>query len=114
MIIPNHDKNDYQNSLQELYDLLQKTYWIASTIEAKDAINGLAQAASEILTTLNQGELDTATSQYTALKSTIVRVNAKLQTVHAQVDGWIHAISVAAEVTEAIDKTVNLATKVVK
>ncbi|MGA2802311.1 MAG: hypothetical protein ABSE97_08105 [Verrucomicrobiota bacterium] len=112
MIISSPVQNNYQQSLQRLYNLLNQAYWVASTIEAKDAINGLAQAVSDILTTLNQGALDSSTTQYTILKANVAAVNAKLQSVQTQISDWIHVISVATQVTNAMDQAINLAAKV--
>jgi hypothetical protein len=106
------DQSSYQDALQQLYDTLNQAYWVATTIDAKDAINGAAQAVSDILTTLNQGALDSNTAQYTTLKSTVTAVNNKLITIKSQVNNWIHAISVAGQVAGAIDQALNLAAKV--
>jgi len=114
MPISTTDQNNYRDSLQKLYNLLNQAYWVASTIEAKDAINGLAQAVSDILTVLNQGALETNTAQYTTLKATVGMVNAKLQSVQSQINNWVHVISIAAQVTSAIDNAIDLAAKVIK
>src|SRR5579884_1951998 len=95
---------DYESALQKLYDLLNNAYWLASDIGSKDAINGAAQAISDILTTLNQGALDANTEAYAGLKISINAVNAKLQTVQAQINNWVHVISVAGQVASAIDQ----------
>lgn len=112
MIVAANVQSDYQKALQALYDLLNQAYWYASTIEAKDALNGLAQAVSEILTTLNQGALDSNTAAYATLKSDVDAVNTKLNSVQTQINNWIHAISIATQVTGAIDQAVNEAAKV--
>ncbi len=112
MQIPPATQTAYQQALQQLYDSLNQAYWVASTIEAKDAIHGLAQAAYDILTALNQGALDTDTAQYATLKTNVDAVNAKLTAVQAQINSWIHVIALATQLTGAIDKALGLAAKV--
>jgi hypothetical protein len=112
MNIPTADQEDYEQALQELYDLLDQAYWVASTIEAKDALNGLSQAVDDILTTLHQGALDTNTNTYTTLKTTVAAVNAKLSSVQNQINNWIHVIKIATQISGKIDQVINSAVKV--
>jgi|ERR1700677_1121637 hypothetical protein len=103
---------DYITSLEQLHDLLDDGFWAATTIEAKDAINELSQAVFEILTTLEQQTIESATPEYVALKGTVDAVNAKLQIVQGQINAWIHKIELANQVAEAIAQAVALAAKV--
>jgi DNA repair ATPase RecN len=103
---------DYITALEQLHDLLDEAYWVATTIEAKDAINGLSQAVFDILTTLHEQAIQANTPQYTALKATVDAVNAKLQTVQGQINDWIHKIDVAGQVVAGIAQAVALAAKV--
>lgn len=112
MAISPDAQNQYQQALQSLYNVLNQAYWYASTIDAKDAINGLAQAVSDVLTTLNQGALDSNSAQYTSLNTTVKAINDKLQTVQTEINDWVHAISIATQVTNAIDQAVSTAAKV--
>jgi hypothetical protein len=112
MIIPANDQTACQQSLQQLYDLLDQAYWVASTIEAKDAINGLTQALHGILTTLNQGALDDATAEYATLKATVAAVNSKIESVQAQINNWIHVVSLATQIAGAMDQALSACAKV--
>ena len=109
MIIAKQDQDNLRNSLQSLYDLLNKAYWYPSTIEAKDAINGSAQAVFQIITVLNQAALDSDSDQYKALKITVTAVNKKLTSVPAQIDNWIHDVGIATQVASVIDQALGYA-----
>ena len=104
MPITDTDIDDYRNALSDLHDQLNQAYWYASTIEAKDALNGLSQAVADILTEVNVEALDENTDKYKPLKEKIDAVNKKLKSVKAQIDGWVHAISIATEVVKIIDQ----------
>jgi hypothetical protein len=103
---------DYTASLEQLHDLLTNAYWVATSIEAKDALTGLSQAVFDILTTFEQEEIETATPEYVALKGTVNAVNVKLQAVQTQINDWIHKIDVATKVVGAIAQALALAAKV--
>jgi hypothetical protein len=103
---------DYTTALEQLHDLLDDAYWSATTIEAKDAINDLSQSIFEILTTLEQQAIQTATPEYIALKSTVDAVNANLQVFQGKVNGWIQKIDIANKVLSAIAQAVAQAGKV--
>jgi len=107
MIIAANDQTNYQQSLQTLEDLLDNAYWSATSIQAKDAITSLTQNISDILTTLNQGALDTNSASYTPLKAAVSAANTKLQTAQTQINNWVHVITVATQVTSAIDQVIN-------
>lgn len=112
MIVSTIDQDNYQQSLQQLYNLLNQECGNASSIPAQDAINDLSQVVFGILTTLNQGALDTNTAQYVKLKADVTAANTKLQNARKQINNWINAISIATQVTGAIDQAINLAAKV--
>ncbi|HEX3720946.1 MAG TPA: hypothetical protein VH595_23590 [Verrucomicrobiae bacterium] len=103
---------DYIDGLEQLHDLLDDAYWAATTIDAKDAFNGLSQAIFDILTTLEAGEIESATPQYVALKADVDAVNTKLDSVQVQVNGWIHKIALANQVVGAMAQGIALAAKV--
>jgi len=112
MIVSTIDQNNYQQLLQQLYNLLNQAYGNASSIAAQDAINDLSQVVFGILTALNQGALDTNTAKYIKLKADVTAANTKLQNARKQIDNWINTISITTHVTGAIDQAINLAAKV--
>ena len=114
MNISASDRENYRNSLQTLYDALRKAYWAASTIEAKDAITDLSQSVFDSLTILDQEALDSDTTQYKALKATVVAMDAKLRLVRSRTNNWIRAVSVASQLTATIDETIGLAAKFIR
>ena len=102
----------YTASMEQLHDQLTSAYWYATTVDAKDALTGCSQAVFDILTTLEQEVIETATPEYAALKNDVTAVNTKLQSVQTQINDWIHKIDVAGQVISAIAQAVALAGKV--
>ena len=103
---------EYREALQDLYDQLDRACPAAATLEAKDAIRGLTESIFDILTALNQADIASNAPQYAAIKTTIRDVNQQLQRVQGRVDDWIHVVSVSAQVTHAIGRAIELASKV--
>jgi len=103
---------EYREALQDLYDQLIRVCPAAATLEAKDAIRGLTESIFDVLTTLNQADIASNTPQFAATKTAIRDVNQQLQKMQGRMDDWIHVVSVSEQVTNAIDKAIDLASKV--
>ena len=103
---------DYRQALQNLYDQLSQAFPVAATVEAKDAIRDLAESVFDILTVLNQADIASNKSQYAAVKADIGGVNRRLRQVQGRLDDWIHVVSVSAQIGDAIDKAIDLASRV--
>lgn len=102
---------DLQEALQGLYNTLNDAFWVASTVEAKDRIRGLAEAVFDALTKLNRLGIGALTAEYSALKTSIDRMNGKLDGLKRDIDEIIHKMEVASQVAGAIDKAIAAAVK---
>jgi light-regulated signal transduction histidine kinase (bacteriophytochrome) len=113
MAIDPQDLDAYEDSMQQLYDLLMGSYDGASTDEAKDAIYDLASAISDVLTTLDQEGLAQDAVQLKALQASVTGVNDQMKKAQAQVNKWIKDVGIAADIAGLMGKAVELAAKVV-
>ena len=102
---------ELQSALQNLYILLNQAYWVATTIDAKDKIHGLAEALFEILTDLNKADMSSRTPEYIAIEKQVKTVNDKLDKLKAEIDEIIHVVQTAVQVANAIDKLISIAAK---
>ena len=102
---------EVHGAYQELYNDLNKGYWVASTIEAKDRIHGLTDIIFDILTALNRSDISARTEEFKKMKGTIDSLNKKLDELKQEIDKVIHAMKTAVEVAKAIDKALELTSK---
>lgn len=102
-------QDDVRAAYQELYDLLDKAYWAATTIEAKDKIKGVSEVIHDILEELNKGALAKSTSKFAEVKDSVDQVNEKLGTIKDQIDDMIHMVRMANQIAEAIDTAIKVA-----
>jgi hypothetical protein len=100
---------DIHDAYGELHAALKNAYWAASTIEDKDRIRGLEDVVFDVLTVLNQQDIQSRTEQYRALQSTIKFVNSKLQRLSEDIDHIIHKVDVASSITNAVAKVASIA-----
>jgi hypothetical protein len=105
---------ELHSALQELYVSLNQGYWVATTIEAKDKIHGLAEALFDILTDLNKADMSSGTSEYVAIQKQVKIVNAKLKKLKSDIDEIIHLVQTAVQITQMIDKTISIAARFFK
>jgi hypothetical protein len=92
-----------------LYQELTNAYWVASTIEVKDRIRGIADSVFDILTQLNQAEIQSRTADFAALSKNVAAVSARLDSLKEDLDQIIHVVAVATSVSTAIDKALTVA-----
>jgi hypothetical protein len=112
-IINPADQNNYQQLLQQLLGLLlNQAYPAGQGVAAKDAIIDVAGDVHDILTTLNQGALDSATPQYAALKTDVAAVNTNLNNVKVQISNWIQGVGIAAQVVSVIGQVAIAAARI--
>lgn len=98
-----------QSGYQELYNTLNKAYWVATTIEAKDKIHGMAEVVFDVLTDLNRADLTSRTDEYVEITKKVTQVNTKLDDLKKEIDKYIEAVELAVRVTKAIDKALDTA-----
>src|SRR5690349_1462458 len=104
-------QQDLRDAYFDLYNALNDAYWAASTIEDKDLIHGLAEAAFEIMSDLNAADIKSRNDEYANLTKTVTVVNAKLQTLQDQINSIIHNIGVATSVANAASKVLTFASQ---
>ena len=112
MIIPQADRDAFRQALQNLEQILDNAYWQATSLQAKDAINGLTQNIADIITSLNQSALDSTTAEYAELKATVDQVNTKLTVAQDQINNWVHVVDVSKQVVDAISQALTFAAEV--
>lgn len=104
-------QQDLKNALEVLYDQLTNAYWVATTIEDKDRLRGLADSVSDILDEMDIADIKSGTAKFKALSQTITSLNERLDKLKQDIDKIIHVVKVATNVTKAADKVVTQAAK---
>jgi hypothetical protein len=107
-------RQDVCDAFQGLFDQLNDGYWAATTIEDKDRIKGTADAVFEILTQLNQEDIESRDSDFKALTGTVKGIIPRLDKLKNDIDKIIHAVKIAGTVAQALDTAINLAVKYFK
>jgi peptidoglycan hydrolase CwlO-like protein len=95
----------------ELLDDLNRAYWAASTLAAKDQIKGVLEIVADAITTIDATDLSTKNAAYAALGTEVVSVNKQLQKLQAEIDGLISDIKTATAVVSDITQAVSVAAK---
>jgi hypothetical protein len=93
---------------QNLYDTLGKAYWEASDLQSKDTVQGVREAIYNIITNLDETELQTNTSAFLALVPSIKNTNNALKNIQTSINNITKNISTAASVVAAIGKVLSI------
>jgi hypothetical protein len=96
------------DAYQVLYDTLGRAYWDASTIDAKDLIQGARESIYDIITELDEAQLNANATALLALQPKIDDTNAALNKIKDSINEITKNISTAATVVSAISKVVAL------
>ena len=96
---------------QALFDALGEAYWAASTVQAKDQIQGVRDAVHQVLTAIIQAQLEEDTTQLESLTGLITATDDALEKLQADIDGIVHKITVVTQVEAAITGVLQLAGK---
>ena len=108
-ITPDVLKNpDVAASYQVVYDFLSRAYWEASDIASKDLIYGVQQAIGEIITALDEADIDQLTQQFSTLKPKIEATNQSLAKIKDEIQQITKNISTASAIVSAITKVLSL------
>lgn len=107
-------RQNVYDAFEYLYNQLSAGYWAATTIEAKDRIRGLSDAIFEILTALNRSDIETRDADFKELTETVKRIAPRLEKLEKEIDQIIHAVKIAENVAQAVDKAIDLAAKYFK
>jgi hypothetical protein len=93
---------------QELYEALGRAYWDATDIQSKDTVQGVREAVYDIITNLDEAQLDANTAKFLALVPTIKSANAAIAKIQDRIDQITKNINTAASVIAAISKVLSL------
>jgi hypothetical protein len=96
------------DAYQVLYDTLGRAYWDASTIDAKDLIQGARESIYDIITELDEAQLNANATALLALQPKIDDTNAALNKIKDSINEITKNISTATTVVSAISKVVAL------
>src|SRR5712692_7456307 len=97
-------QQDVHDAFGILYEQLSQAYWVATRIEDKDRIRGIADAVFEILTELNRADIQTRTGEFVALTRAVDDAEKRLVKLKEDIDQIIHRVKVATDLTNAVDK----------
>jgi hypothetical protein len=100
--------SDLIQAYQNLYDALSRAYWGASDAVSKDTVHGAQEAAYDMITQLNEAQLEANSAKFLALVPAIKSANAALGKVQNSIDQITKNISTAATVLAAINNVLSL------
>ncbi len=100
-------------AFQELYDELNRAFWVATTIETKDRLHGLAEAVFKIITDINRGDFGSRTKEFRKFLESTAPVKKRLEMLRDDVDKIIHSVAVAAQLLKSVTKVLNLIAPIV-
>ena len=93
---------------QALYDALGRAYWDASDMNSKDTIQGVREAVHNIVTNLNEAQLEANTAKFLAIVPTIKNANDALKKIQTDINNITKNINTAGTVLAAISKVLSL------
>jgi hypothetical protein len=94
------------DAYQALYDALGRAYWDASTIDAKDLIQGVRESIYDIITDLDEAQLDANATALLAIQPKIEDTNDALKKIKESINVITKNINTAATVISTISKVV--------
>lgn len=94
---------------QALYDSLGRAYWEASDINSKDLVQGARESIYDIITDLDEAQLDANTALFLAAEPKIKQTCATLQKIQSDIDNITKNITTAATVVDSINKVLGIA-----
>lgn len=102
------------DAFQSLFDQLKDGYWAATTTEDKDTIKGLEDAVFDILTQLNQEDIESRDADFKALTGTVKGIVPRLEKLKNDIDQVVRNVKIATSVAQALDEAISLALKYFK
>ena len=94
---------------QALYDSLGRAYWEASDINSKDLVQGARESIFDIITDLDEAQLDANTALFLALEPKIKQTCATLKKIQNDIDSITKNITTASKVVDGINKILGIA-----
>ena len=94
---------------QALYDALGRAYWEASDINSKDLVQGARESIYNIITDLDEAQLDANTTLFLAVEPKIKQTCATLTKIQSDIDSITKNITTASKLVDAITKVLGIA-----
>lgn len=98
---------DTIDAYQDLYNALGRAYWDASDLHSKDTVQGARDAVFDIITQLDEQDLQANTQKFLALLGTVNDTNKALAGIRDQITQITKNINTAANVIAAISKVLS-------
>jgi ABC-type transporter Mla subunit MlaD len=105
--------NPTQQEVHDAFDELNQALTnaaMAATGPDQDNLREMADEVFDIVTALNQADIQSRTQDFAALKQKVDTVTQQLTNLQNQIDSIIHDVSVASGVVGAIGKALSSAT----
>ena len=102
---------DLGDAYEDLYNILKRMHWEASTVDCKDEVHGVMEEVSDIIDQLDEAGLEQNTAAFVALQGRMSNANKALQKIQDDVSKITRNLSTAASALSAIAKVVSLAPK---
>ena len=98
-----------KDALHQLHLSFREAYWSAKSEAEGDAITALGDATYEIITAMNQAEVESSNDTLKEVKKAIDVVNARLDKAKEEIDAIIHSITLATKIINGIDNVLSKA-----
>lgn len=100
--------SDPADAYQAVYDALGKAYWESSDLNTKDQVQGARDAVYNIITQIDETELETNTNKFIAIMPEINAANAALKEIQVNIAKITKNIQTAGTVVAVISKVLSL------
>jgi chromosome segregation ATPase len=103
--------NDLQRAFYSLYNKLTDAYWAASTVEAKDEIQGARDLIDQVLDMLDRADLENDNAAAQQLTVVLQASDKDLRDLQTKLDTIVHNVGVASTAIQAIGTALTAAGK---
>ena len=99
--------SDPVDAYQAVYDALGKAYWESSDLTMKDQVQGARDAVYDIITQIDEAELEANTANFVAIMPEINAANAALKCIQVDIAKITKNIQTAGTVVAVISKVLS-------
>lgn len=107
------DITSLQQVFYALYNRLTDAYWAASTVEAKDQIQGAKDLVDQILDMVDRSDLEADNAALGNLTQLLKLSIKDLGDLQNELDRIVHNVAVATTAVDAIGKALSVAGQIV-
>ena len=100
--------SDPADAYQAVYDALGKAYWESSDLNMKDQVQGARDAVYNIITQIDEADLEVNTANFIAIMPEINAANAALKCIQVDIAKITKNIQTAGTVVAVISKVLSL------